>query len=174
MPLTRFVPDPATTATAHLALALTLRANARPDQPDAEITQAVTSLIPTAPPAILGQLPFSTPEQFEAAQARLAGLLDLPQGPRATAARALEALARRNRQLGSLSTDTLALLKKGAAWELPAMNKPADEPLARESFAALMAAGVVDREADRRRARRGLAALPPSRRASPSSAPGQR
>src|SRR5688572_12044295 len=145
-PLMRFVPDPATSETAHLALALTLRANARPDQPDAEITQAVTSLIPTAPPAILGQLPFSTPEQFEAAQARLAGLLDLPQGPRATAARALEALARRNRKLGSLSTDTLALLMKGAAWELPAMTKPADEPLARESFAALMAAGVVDRE----------------------------
>jgi cyclophilin family peptidyl-prolyl cis-trans isomerase len=145
-PLMEFVADPATSGNAHLALALTLRANARPDQPDAEIAQAVASLIPTAPPAILGQLPYSTPEQFEAAQARLTGFLDLPHGPRATAARALEALARRNRKVGSLSNDTLALLRKGAAWELPAMSKPADEPLARESFAALMAAGVVDRE----------------------------
>ena len=72
-PLTRFVGIQRPAATAHLALALTLRANARPDQPDAEITQAVASLIPTAPPAILGQLPYSTPDQFEAAQARLAG-----------------------------------------------------------------------------------------------------
>ncbi len=35
-------------------------------------------------------------------------------------------------------------MKKGAAWQLPAMSRPADEPIARESFAALMAAGVVD------------------------------
>jgi cyclophilin family peptidyl-prolyl cis-trans isomerase len=129
---------------ADLALALNLRERARPDQPDPEIAATVTRFVTTAPAAILGQLPYSTAEQFETAQARLAAMLEDTRGERATAARALEALARRNRKLGRLSRETLALLKKGAAWELPAMHKPADEPLARESFAALMAAGVVD------------------------------
>jgi cyclophilin family peptidyl-prolyl cis-trans isomerase len=144
-PLSRFVASPTLGDTAHLAVALTLRAHARPDQPDPEIAAAVSQLVTTAPAALLGQLPYSTVEQFEAAQARLAAILEDSKGPRATAARGLEALARRTRKLGRLSDQTLALLKKGAAWELPAMNKPADEPLARESFAALMAAGVVDR-----------------------------
>jgi cyclophilin family peptidyl-prolyl cis-trans isomerase len=143
-PLLGFVSDTETRQTAALALALTLRAHARSEQPDQEIAAAVSQLVPTAPAALLGQLPYSTVDQFEAAQARLAAILEDSKGPRATAARGLEALARRNRKLGRLSDETLALLKKGAAWELPAMNKPADEPLARESFAALMAAGVVD------------------------------
>jgi hypothetical protein len=130
--------------TAHLAQALTLRANARPEQPDPEIAAAVSQLVTIASPAILGQLPYSTAEQLETAEARLAAILDDAKGPRAIAARGLEALARRNRKLGQLSNDTLALLKKGAAWQLPAMSKPADEAIARESFAALMAAGVVD------------------------------
>jgi cyclophilin family peptidyl-prolyl cis-trans isomerase len=142
-PLSRFVASPTLGDTAHLALALTLRAHARPDQPDPEIAAAVSQLVTTAPAALLGQLPYSTVEQFEAAQARLAAILEDSKGPRATAARGLEALAQRTRKLGRLSDQTL--LKKGAAWELPAMHKPADEPLARESFAALMAAGVVDR-----------------------------
>jgi peptidyl-prolyl cis-trans isomerase B (cyclophilin B) len=143
-PLMAFVGDPGLAETAHLALLLTLRAHFRRDQPDAEISQAVSSLVTSAPPAILGQLPYSTVEQFETAEARLAAVLNSPQGQRAIAARALEALARRNTRLARLSDETLALLRKGAAWELPAMNKPADEPLARDSFAALMAAGVVD------------------------------
>ena len=143
-PLMQFVDDPALAETAHLALLLTLRAHFRRDQPDAEISQAVSSLVTSAPPAILGQLPYSTVEQFETAEARLVAVLDSSQGQRAIAARALEALARRNNKLARLSDETLALLRKGAAWELPAMSKPADEPLARDSFAALMAAGVVD------------------------------
>ena len=143
-PLLGFVPNPETSPAAHLALALTLRANARPDQPDPEIAATVSQLVLTAPPAILGQLPFSTVEQFETAETRLVAMLEDATGPRAIAARGLEALARRNRKLRPLSNETLALLKKGAAWELPAMSKPADEPIARESFAALMAAGVVD------------------------------
>ena len=142
--LTQFLDHPRWTETAHLAVLLTLRAQFRPDQPDEEISRAVNSLVTTAPPAVLGQLPYSTAQQFETAQARLAAVLESPQGQRGIAARALEALARRNRKLGRLSDETLALLKKGAAWELPAMNKRADEPLARDSFAALMAAGVVD------------------------------
>jgi len=143
-PLSRFVSDPALTGSAHLALALTLRANASPESPDAEITSAVSSLVLSAPAAILGQLPYSTADQFDTAQSRLAAMLDDVKGPRATAARGLEALARRNRRLGSLSDETLGLLRKGARWELPVMNAREDEPLARESFAALMAAGAVD------------------------------
>jgi cyclophilin family peptidyl-prolyl cis-trans isomerase len=132
-------------STAPVALALTLRARAAPDKPDEEIAHAVGRLVSTAPPVVLGQLPYSTLEQFETAEARLAAMLEDVRGPRAGAARALEALARRNRRLGRLSDETLSLLKKGARWELPLMNVPADEPIARESFAALMAAGVVDR-----------------------------
>jgi cyclophilin family peptidyl-prolyl cis-trans isomerase len=143
-PLLQFTDDPVLSETAHLAILLTLRANSRQDQQPEEIRRAVSSLVTTAPPAVLGQLPFSTVEQFETAEARLALVLDSPQGQRAAAARALEALARRNRKLGRLSDETLALLKKAAVWELPVMNRPADEPLARDSFAALMAAGVVD------------------------------
>jgi cyclophilin family peptidyl-prolyl cis-trans isomerase len=143
-PLMQLAADPALTGTAHLALLLTLRAHVRRDQPDAEINQAVSSLVTSAPPAILGQLPYSTVEQFETAEARLAAVLNSSQGQRAIAARALEALARRNARLARLSDETLGVLRKGAAWELPAMSKPADEPLARDSFAALMAAGVVD------------------------------
>jgi cyclophilin family peptidyl-prolyl cis-trans isomerase len=143
-PLSQFVSMPALSDAAYLGLALTLRANVRPDQPDEEIARAVSSLVSSAPPAILGQLPYSTVEQFEIAQARLAAMLEDFKAPRATAARALEALARRNRKLGRLSDEALTLLKKGAAFELPAMSKPGDELLARESFAALMAAGVVD------------------------------
>src|SRR4029450_627924 len=136
------VPNGARSESAALALALTRRAHARPEQPEPEIAAAVSQLVTTAPPAILGQLPYNAVEPFEIAQTRLAAMLVDFKAPRATAARALEALARRNRKLGRLSDDTLALLKKGAAWELPAMTRPADEPLARESFAALMAAGV--------------------------------
>ena len=143
-PISGFLPDSALNATAHLALALTLRANASADKPDEEITRAVNGLVTTAPAAILGQLPYSTVDQFETAQARLAAMLDDARGPRATAARGLEALARRNRKLGRLSDETLDLLKKGARWELPVMKVPDDEPIARESFAALMAAGVLD------------------------------
>src|SRR5262245_47370811 len=143
-PLSQFVATPALSDAAYLGLALTLRANVTPDQPDEEIARAVNGIISSAPPAILGQLPYSTVEQFEAAQSRLAAMLEDVKAPRATAARALEALARRNRKLGRLSDETLALLRKGAAWELPVMSRTADEPLARESFAALMAAGVVD------------------------------
>jgi cyclophilin family peptidyl-prolyl cis-trans isomerase len=143
-PISRFLPDSALSATAHLGLALTLRANASADEPDEEIARAVNSLVTTAPAAILGQLPYSTVDQFETAQGRLAAMLDDARGPRATAARGLEALARRNRKLGRLSDDTLDLLKKGARWELPVMKVPDDEPIARESFAALMAAGVLD------------------------------
>src|SRR4029450_9053785 len=134
------VPSGDTSETAALALALTLRAHARPEQPEPEIAAAVSQLVTTAPPAILGQLPYSAVEPFEIAQTRLAAMLVDFKAPRATAARALEALARRNRKLGRLSDDTLALLKKGASWELPAMTRPADEPLARESFAAPLAA----------------------------------
>ena len=123
---------------------MTLRANASADKPDEEIARAVNGLVTTAPAAILGQLPYSTVDQFETAQARLAAMLDDARGPRATAARGLEALARRNRKLGRLSDETLELLKKGARWELPVMKVPDDEPIARESFAALMAAGVLD------------------------------
>ena len=143
-PLSQFVATPGLSGAAYLGLALTLRANVTPDQPDEEIARAVNGIVSSAPPAILGQLPYSTVEQFEAAQGRLAAMLEDVKAPRAIAARALEALARRNRKLGRLSDETLALLKKGAAWELPVMSRTADEPLARESFAALMAAGVVD------------------------------
>lgn len=142
--LSALVADARLSESTHLALALTLRAHARPDQPDEEIARVVSGLVVTAPAAILGQLPYSTTDQFEAAQARLAAMLESSQAPRATAARALEALARRNRKLGRLSDDTLSLLRKGMAWELPYMKVPDDEPIARESFAALMAAGVVD------------------------------
>ena len=152
-PISGFLPDSALNATAHLALALTLRANASADKPDEEITRAVNGLVTTAPAAILGQLPYSTVDQFETAQARLAAMLDDARGPRATAARGLEALARRNRKLGRLSDETLELLKKGARWELPVMKVPDDEPIARESFAALMAAGVLDAPAHRGSAR---------------------
>src|SRR5688572_7783640 len=58
-PLMEFVDDPALAETAHLALLLTLRANVRRDQPDAEISRAVSSLVGSAPPAILGQLPYT-------------------------------------------------------------------------------------------------------------------
>jgi cyclophilin family peptidyl-prolyl cis-trans isomerase len=143
-PLTELVPDGRLGDATYLGLALTLRANAEPGNLDGEIARAVTSLVSTAPPAILGQLPYSTLDQFQTAETRLARLLEDSQAPRADVARALEALARRNRKLGRLSDETLALLKKGAAWELPAMHRPGDEPIARESFAALMAAGVVD------------------------------
>jgi cyclophilin family peptidyl-prolyl cis-trans isomerase len=143
-PLMAFVNDPGLSETAHLALLLTLRAHFRRDQPDAGISRAVDALVGSAPPAILGQLPYTTVEQFETAEARLAAVLGSPQGQRAIAARALEALIRRNNKLGRLSDETLALLRKGAAWDLPAMNRPADEPLARDSFAALIAAGAVD------------------------------
>ena len=104
----------------------------------------MNGLVTTAPAAVLGQLPYSTVNQFETAQTRLAAMLEDARGPRATAARGLEALARRNRKLGRLSDDTMELLKKGARWELPVMKVPDDEPIARESFAALMAAGVLD------------------------------
>ena len=87
-PLSRFVSGSGASATtAHLALALTLRANASADKPDEEITRAVNGLVATAPAAILGQLPYSTVDQFETAQARLAAMLDDAKGPRATAAR---------------------------------------------------------------------------------------
>ena len=143
-PLLGFVPNPETSRSAHLALALTLRAHASPEQTDPEIAAAVGQLVTTAPPAILGQLPYSTGDQFKTAEIRLAAVLDDPRGPRDVAARGLEALARRNRKLGRLSDETLDLLKKGAKWELPNMTAPGGEPIARESFAALMAAGVVD------------------------------
>jgi cyclophilin family peptidyl-prolyl cis-trans isomerase len=145
-PLSRFLSVPALSETGHLALTLTLRAHASAETPDDEIARTVSGLIGSAPPVILGQLPYSSREQFESAENRLAAMLDDSRAPRATAARALEALARRNRRLGSLSSETLALLKKGAKWELPNMTPPGGEPLARESFAALMAAGVVDAE----------------------------
>ncbi len=150
-PISRFLPDSGLNTTAHLALALTLRANASADEPDEEITRAVNSLVTTAPAAILGQLPYSTVDQFETAQGRLAAMLDDARGPRATAARGLEALARRNRKLGRLSDETLDLLKKGARSELPFMRVPDDEPIARESFAALMAAGGSRPHSSRRR-----------------------
>ena len=143
-PLSPFLGDPALSDSAHLALALTLRAHASAENLDEEISRAVNSLVATAPVALLGQLPYSTVDQFEAAQARLAAMLDDVKGPRARAARALEALARRNRRLGSLSGDTLELLRKGARWDLPLMNRGTDEPVARESFAALVTAGAVD------------------------------
>src|SRR5688572_13920532 len=94
--LSAWVADARLSESTHLALALTLRAHARPDQPDEEIARVVSGLVVTAPAAVLGQLPFSTTDQFEAAQARLAPMLESPQAPRATAARALETLARRN------------------------------------------------------------------------------
>jgi cyclophilin family peptidyl-prolyl cis-trans isomerase len=131
-------------ADAELAAILALRASVRADQPDEAIRRAVDGLVTSAPPAVLGQLPYSTPEQLDAAQTRLAAILGSPRQPRAAAARALEALARRNRKLGRLSDETIGSLQKGAAWQLPGMSKPADDQLARESFAALMAAGVVD------------------------------
>ena len=109
-----------------------------------EIRRAVDNLLPAAPPAVLGHLPYSSLDQFRAAESRLAALLELANAPRVTAARALEALARRNRKLAQLTGETLALLRKAAAAELPFMRMPDDEPLAREGFAALMAAGVVD------------------------------
>ena len=143
-PLSRFVSDPALSDTAHLGLALTLRANASVENPDEEITRAVSALVATAPVALLGQLPYSTVDQFEAAEARLVAMLDDVKGPRASAARGLEALARRNRRLGRLSDETLALLRKGARRDLSMMNHTGDEPIARESFAALMAAGAAD------------------------------
>ena len=145
-PLMPFATDASVSDAAHLALALALRASTRPDQPDEELSRAATALIPSAPASLLGQLPYTTREQFQAAEARLAAMLEEPKAPRAAAARGLEALARRHRKLGPLSPDTLALLDKAAAWELPAMSKPGDEPVARESFAALVAAGVVDAE----------------------------
>src|SRR4051812_47761291 len=83
-------------ADANLASVLALRANARADQPDEGLRRTVDGLVTSAPPAVLGQLPYSTPEQFESAETRLSALLGWPrQG--ATAARALEALARRHR-----------------------------------------------------------------------------
>ena len=96
-PLSRFLADPALSDPAYLALALTLRAHASAENPDEEITLAVNGLVLTAPAAILGQLPYSNADQFETAQGRLAAMLDDVKGPRATAARGLEALARRNR-----------------------------------------------------------------------------
>jgi cyclophilin family peptidyl-prolyl cis-trans isomerase len=136
--------DSPLSGSAQLALTLALRARASPARPDGEITRAVGALIGSASPAILGQLPYTNHDQFAAAEARLTERLADSTAPRAAAARALEALARRNRRLGSLSEETLALLKKGARWGLPDMSAPAGEPIARECFAALMAAGAVD------------------------------
>ena len=144
--LANFTRDPRLGETGHLATLLTLRANVPAEGPDEGMTRLMTALIPTAPPAILGQFPYSRVDQFAAAESRLAEMLEDAKAPRATAARAIEALARRNRRLAQLSGDTLALLEKGARWELPSMNKPADEEIARNSFAALMAAGAVDGE----------------------------
>ena len=132
--------------TAELGLLLTLRAHARP-QPDSQLEEAVDFLISLpASPVILGQLPYSRPDQFAAAEQRLRALLDDPHGPRPAAARGLESLARRNRRLGALGEETLELLERGATWTLPLMIKPDHQPLAFYSMAALLAAGVMNAE----------------------------
>ena len=140
--ISRFVNDPALRDTAYLGAALILRANATAEH-EQEITKLVSGVVTSAPASVLGQLPYSTIEQFQTAENRLAAVLEDAKGPRVTAARGLEALARRNRKLSSLTPDTISLLKRGARSELPAMSS-ADGPIARESFAALMAAGAVD------------------------------
>lgn len=143
-PIALRLSDPSLSDTAHLGLALTLRANVPPEGPDEEIKRWVDLIVGTAPAPVLGQLPYSTIEQFQKAETRLAAMLDEANGPRAQAARGLEALARRNRKVSPLSPDTIALLKKGARRELPVMRAADDESIARESFAALMAAGAID------------------------------
>ena len=97
------------------------------------------SLIPTSPPAILGQLR-SAPLISSKPPRRAWPGIDAARGRGRPRPVGPKALARRNRKLGRLSDETLALLRKGVGWELPVMNVPADEPIARESFAALMAA----------------------------------
>ena len=147
IPLLRsFLLDAELRATAELALLLTVRAHGG-DQPDAAVTEAVDDLLASASiPAVLGHLPLTRADQLHAADARLRSMLGSPHGPRAAAARALEALARRNRRLGSLDETTLALLKKGATRQLPAMPKPEAQEIVLGSIAALVSAGVVDED----------------------------
>src|SRR5262245_22128968 len=130
---------------AELGLLLTLRAHAGSNA-DSEIETAVNGLVALpAAPVVLGQLPYSRLEQFETAEALLRGSLNDVKGPRAAAARALEALARRNRRLGRLNSETIALLRDGAMRTLPAMTSD-DDPIVFHSMAALLAAGEVDVE----------------------------
>jgi cyclophilin family peptidyl-prolyl cis-trans isomerase len=130
---------------AELGLLLTLRAHAR-SNPDSEIETSVNGLVALpAAPVILGQLPYTHPQQFENAENRLRSLLNDVKGPRAEAARALEALARRNRRLGRLNEETISLLRNGATRTLPGMTRD-DDPIVYNSMAALLAAGEVDAE----------------------------
>ena len=145
-PLAALAQDPSIRRETQLGLLLTLRANAPGEGSDEVIDRAVDSLIGSAFPLILGQLPYSRADQFDAAETRLAALLNEFNAPRAEAARALEALARRNRRLGRLKEETLDSLVKATEWELPVMNRPADTPMVFEATAALMAASAMTAE----------------------------
>lgn len=135
-----------TRATVEIGMLLTLRAHAGIEG-DAAIGNAVDHLIHLpASPVVLGHLPYSRADQFAAVEERLRQWLEDPRGPRVAAARGLEALARRNRRLGRLDDETITLLERGAAWNLPVMSRPRDEPLAFYSAAALLSAGAMDAE----------------------------
>ena len=142
--LARFLGDAGLSATAQLGLLLTLRAHATAAR-DPQISAAVDDLVALpANPRVLGNLPYSRADQMKAAEARLRDVLNDPARARDAAARGLEALVRRNRQLGGFDDETIALLRRGAARNLPLMRKPVGTAIAAGSMAALLSAGVVD------------------------------
>ena len=147
VPLLRgYLGDQAMRPTAELGMLLTLRAHtaAGADPTSDDLVDFLIQLPASA--VILGQLPYSRPDQVAKAEERLRQWLGEPRGPRVAAARGLEALARRNRRLAQLGEETIALLERGATWTLPMMVRPQDEPLAFYSMAALLAAGAMDAE----------------------------
>jgi cyclophilin family peptidyl-prolyl cis-trans isomerase/HEAT repeat protein len=142
--LVGFLPDPQVRDEAELGVLLTLRAHASAGG-DSAIDDVVDDLVKQlASPVLLGQLPYSRRDQFEAAEGRLRQMLREGRGARVHAARGLEALVRRNRRIGTLSAETVSALTKGATSDLPDIDKTSDQAIAFYSIAALVAGGVVD------------------------------
>lgn len=163
--LLEYLEDPALAGEAATALMLVLRANLPQNPDDPQLRAALDAVrLRTQSPTVLGHLPYTSPDQVEAAETQLRRWLEGYNPPRAADARALEALARLNRKLWQLTEDTREVLRKLATRQDPRLPFYDDvTPL--NALAALMAAGAVDGEllagvlADRAVEVRRLAAL---------------
>ncbi len=131
---------------AAISLMLVLRANLPAAPDDQQLRDALDIVRRRTPsPTVLGHLPYTSPEQVEAAETQLRRWLETYNPPRSADARALEALARLNRKRWQLTEETLAALRRLATRD-DARLPVDDDVTPREAMAALMSAGAADGE----------------------------
>jgi cyclophilin family peptidyl-prolyl cis-trans isomerase/HEAT repeat protein len=128
---------------AALALALLLRSGAiGADEPIFQTTIARLLKMPDAPPPVIGNLPYTRPEDVQAAELLLRSEFEKQADPPVPPIRAIEALARRNRKLAPLRPESVTALARIAT---RVVRTSVPEPR-RSAMAALLAAGAVDDE----------------------------